>query len=502
MNHVLKLLVFLSVVYTSSISASEIARVEANEVQGVTQIDMTMSEPTAYKIFSLSKPDRLVIDLIGAKKISKNIVLRSHAIKGLRHAYHRGKYYRVVFDMNGAGIFQHSTSLDAGQFHIRLLWKDKETIKKKRRPSKALTPPPAKPALKTSPKASPKPPAKPTGQLSPKPAPRPSPKPAAQPSLEESKRIEPKKTILPKRQSPPPQKRPRQSLKDLKDVVVVIDPGHGGRDPGAIGKAGIQEKKIVLDVAKHLAQKLNRQFGIRAYLTRHKDQFIDLDERTKIARNKNADLFLSIHADALDGDQNVKGASVYVLSAYRASSVAARWLARKNKTDSFVTGGSIQDKDKAVASMLMDLSQAGTSQHSKVFAQAIMQSLDRSIGLRTQDVGAAGFSVLTAPDIPSILIELGYLSNLNDEKNLSKRPYRLYLADVLYSGLQNYLSDHAPADALIKHYQRGSYRVKSGDTLWGIARQKGISLQSLRKVSKVKSDWLEIGQVLFVPVPK
>lgn len=287
---------------------------------------------------------------------------------------------------------------------------------------------------------------------------------------------------------------------DLRDVVVVLDPGHGGKDTGAIGKTGSYEKNIVLQASRSLHRMLNDRFGITAYLTRQDDRYIPLRERIQIARRRSADVFVSIHADSAPKSSTVRGASVYMLSSAGASSEAARWLARQHNADSFVSGATIKGKDAVLGSILMDFSQTATMKHSKQLAVAVLDALEQKTALRTRNIESAGFAVLTSPDIPSILIELGYLSNVDDERQLNDVVYQKRLVAAVSAGIHSYLQQNAPPSSWFQQYTFKRYVVKSGDTLWSLARRNRVSVAMLKRVSGIKSDLIYPGQKLLFPV--
>jgi len=220
--------------------------------------------------------------------------------------------------------------------------------------------------------------------------------------------------------------------------VVAIDAGHGGSDPGARGVHGALEKDITLKIAKKLAALFNQQAGIKAVLTREDDRFIALRERIEMAREANADLFVSIHADAYE-DTSVQGASVYTLSKHGASSEAARWLAEKENSADLLGGISLNEQGDDLASVLLDLAQNATLEHSSMIANEVLKSFGKVNPLHKNTVQKAGFIVLTSPDIPSILVETAFISNPAEERNLISEAYQAKLAKAIYNGIISYL---------------------------------------------------------------
>ena len=226
------------------------------------------------------------------------------------------------------------------------------------------------------------------------------------------------------------------------DIVIAIDAGHGGEDPGASGRDGTQEKRITLAIARALAERVNALPGMRAMLTRDSDRFVPLRERTARARNARADMFISIHADAVR-DRDVEGASVYTLSGRGASSEAARFLAdRENAAD--LKGVSLKGQSDALASVLVDLSQSAAMGSSTEAAAIVLSALDSVGAVRKPEVQHAGFVVLKSPDMPSMLIETAYISNPDEERKLRSDSYQQRLANAIAAGVGNYFRDHPP----------------------------------------------------------
>lgn len=241
--------------------------------------------------------------------------------------------------------------------------------------------------------------------------------------------------------SPTPIKTSQQERKQRKDhFVIALDPGHGGRDPGAIGKQGTREKDIALAVARKMKTIINRTSGYRAVLTRDADRFVSLRNRVKKAREAEADIFISLHADSFHKSY-VKGASVYALSLSGASSEAARWIAKKENSSDLIGGISLDDKDDLIASVLLDLSQSATIQDSLELGSDVLSHLGKVSRLNNNKVQQAGFAVLKAPDMPSILIETAFLSNPAEEQKLRNPKHQHRLAEAVFSGIRVHLKN-------------------------------------------------------------
>ena len=233
------------------------------------------------------------------------------------------------------------------------------------------------------------------------------------------------------------------SRSEFKNIVVAIDAGHGGNDSGAHGPGGTQEKKVVFAIAKRLAQMINAQPGMRAVMVRKGDYYIPLRKRMDIAREAKADLFVSIHADAIK-DASVKGASVYTLSNTGASSEAARWLADSENAADLVGGVSLDDKDDVLASVLLDLSQSATKEASRSVAGKILKYFNAIGRLHKNEVQKANFMVLKSPDIPSILVETAFISNPTEENELRNGVHQEKMAAAVFKGIASYFREYAP----------------------------------------------------------
>lgn len=241
-------------------------------------------------------------------------------------------------------------------------------------------------------------------------------------------------------QSNPSPMKTRQQLRrqKKKETVIAIDPGHGGRDPGAIGRKGTREKDVTLAVAKKLKVLINRTPGFKAVLTRESDHFVVLRKRVEKARKHQADLFISLHADAFRSPR-VEGASVYALSLNGASSEAARWIAEKENASDLIGGISLDDKDDLIASVLLDLSQTATIQNSLELGSDVLKHLGKVGKLNKKSVQQAGFAVLKAPDVPSILIETAFISNPKEERRLKSSKHQQKIAKAILAGIKNHM---------------------------------------------------------------
>lgn len=230
-------------------------------------------------------------------------------------------------------------------------------------------------------------------------------------------------------------------------IIVALDPGHGGEDPGAIGPKGTYEKDVVLKVAKLLRDRINKTSingnPMRAYMTRDGDYFVPLGTRVQKARRVQADLFISIHADAFTRP-SAAGASVYALSAKGATSTAARWLADKENQADLVGGLNVRSQDKAVQQMMLDMSTTAQINDSLKLGTALLKQIGSFAKLHKTRVEQAGFAVLKAPDIPSILVETAFISNPGEEQKLRSSAYQIKLADAMMVGIRNYFTQKPP----------------------------------------------------------
>ncbi|TRW96374.1 N-acetylmuramoyl-L-alanine amidase [Candidatus Methylobacter oryzae] len=233
-----------------------------------------------------------------------------------------------------------------------------------------------------------------------------------------------------------------------KDIVVAVDAGHGGDDPGAHGQNGTEEKKITLAIAKKLADLINEQPGMKAVMVRKGDYYVDLRKRMQIARAAKADLFISIHADAFQ-DATVKGASVFTLSNKGATSEAARWLADSENAADLVGGVSLNDKEDVLASVLLDLSQTATQDASVNVARKVLRNFEQIGELHYASVQKAGFLVLKSPDVPSILVETAFISNPSEELKLINTAHQSKIAGAIFNGVRSYFSKEIPTESKV-----------------------------------------------------
>ena len=291
----------------------------------------------------------------------------------------------------------------------------------------------------------------------------------------------------------------------LRDIRIVIDPGHGGKDPGAIGPNGTWESVVALAVSQRLAEQINKTQDMRAFLTRSDDSFVPLRDRMEIARERKADLFVSIHADALDNNPRVRGASIYTLSDKGAVDEASKRLAKRENEDISIGDVSLSGKDDSFASLMMGLSQGATNEASLEIGEFVLTELSRVISIRKKKVQQSGLLVLKSPDVPSILIETTYISNPNEEKKLKDRNFQNKLANAILKGVRNYFLVNPPEETkFAKNLQNQSrtisYIVRRGDTLSEIADLYSISLSVLRRFNQINGSNIKIGQTLQIPL--
>jgi N-acetylmuramoyl-L-alanine amidase len=283
-----------------------------------------------------------------------------------------------------------------------------------------------------------------------------------------------------------------------RDLIIAIDAGHGGEDPGAKGPNGVYEKNVVFAIARRLARLVDKEPGMWAVMIRKGDYYIGLRKRIHKARAAKADLFISIHADAFR-DRRVRGSSVYTLSQRGASSEAAQWLAKRENRADLVGGVELADKNDLLASVLLDLSMSATMVASREAADDVLKQL-RGLGkTHKRQVQQAGFRVLKAPDIPSMLVEIAFISNPVEEKRLKNPNHQERVAKALLTGIRNYFRTYPPAGTWMAQHTPRQHVITRGDTLSTIAQQYRIRVNDLRNVNKLSGDRIRVGQVLSIP---
>jgi N-acetylmuramoyl-L-alanine amidase len=290
-----------------------------------------------------------------------------------------------------------------------------------------------------------------------------------------------------------------------RDLVIAIDAGHGGEDPGAIGKSGTREKSVALAIARKLAEQINAEPGMKAVLTRTGDYFVKFRDRIERARTNEADLFVSIHADAFM-DRSIRGSSVYVLSTRRASSEAARWLADRENAADLIGGVSLHDKSDVLQSVLLDLSQNATISASRDAATRVLAELDQVGRLKKSDVQHASLIVLTSPDVPSMLVETAFISNPDEERKLRDPAHQDRLAGAIHAGVRRYFYDNPPPGsrvAVLAARERGQalrHVVSPGETLVDVAGRYAVSIDELRQRNHLETETIASGTILEIPV--
>lgn len=291
-----------------------------------------------------------------------------------------------------------------------------------------------------------------------------------------------------------------------RDIIIAIDAGHGGEDPGAIGVRGTFEKHVVFATASEIQRLVAAQQGYTPFMVRTGDYFVSLARRRHLARQAGADFFVSVHADAFTSARP-SGASVYALSNRGATSTMAEFLAEsENQADRIggVAGIDMQEMAPVVREVIVDLAMAHAMQEGLMIGDQVLQRMGQVTNLHKRQVEQAGFAVLRSPDVPSILVEAGFMSNARDEANLGSRAYRQTIAQAIFSGIQDHFGANPPPGTWVYAQQQIAeqtieYVVQRGDTLSVIAQRHGASLQQLQQLNQLSSDIIRVGQKLRVP---
>lgn len=289
-----------------------------------------------------------------------------------------------------------------------------------------------------------------------------------------------------------------------RDIVIVIDAGHGGEDPGSIGPSGSYEKDVTLGIAKRLESLIGKEKGMKAVMTRAGDYYISPNKRPQLARKHKADMFVSIHADAFTTPVP-RGASVWVLSMKRANTELGRWLENTERHSELLGGAAeiIQDtaNERYLAQTFLDMSMDHSLTTSYDVSRDMLKHLKNVTSLHKDKPQGASFAVLTSPDIPSILVEMGFISNPQEEKNLNWSKYRQKMAQSLFNGLKQHFKGSPPDGSLWAKWKQENrtHRVRSGESLSLLAQRYNVQISTLKKANNLNTDVVRIGQVLTIP---
>ncbi len=287
-----------------------------------------------------------------------------------------------------------------------------------------------------------------------------------------------------------------------RNIVIAIDAGHGGKDPGALGPHNIQEKRVTYELARELAAIIDRAPGFESYLVRRGDQFLPLRQRSAKARKQRADFFISIHADAFTNPQ-ANGASVYALSTSGATSETASFLAERENNADLIGGVDslhLVSEEPAVAEALLGLSMDFTLRTSSEVGELVLKEIGKVARLHKKRVEKAAFIVLKSPDLPSLLIETGFISNPTEARRLTDRNYQRRMAQAIFNGLRSHYQAHPPPDShLADPAAIRTHVVARGDTLSELAARYGVSQRALRERNQLAGSAIRIGQQLIIP---
>ena len=404
-----------------------------------TRVTIESQQPIRHKLFNLDNPDRLVLDLEDVAlsatltEIAGKISTDDPYIKGVRAGRFKPGTVRLVFDLK-AKVKPEAFALApiAGYGHRLVL------------DIYPLTPPdPLLAFLKRRESGQPDAPA--AAAPAPVPAPAPGPVLTPTPEIAAPEPAPAPPQVAAKADGPPAAKPAPRAARPAAErmITIVIDAGHGGEDPGARGRGGTLEKHITLSIAQKLKERIDNEPNMRAVLTRDGDFFIPLHMRVEKARRVRADLFLSIHADAFV-KPSANGSSVFALSERGATSVAARWLAKQENDADLIGGVNLGIKDPYLKQTLLDLSQTASINDSLKLGKAVLQEMGGINRLHKNYVEQAGFAVLKAPDIPSILIETAFISNPDEERKLRDPAHQNRMADAILTGIKRYFSKNPP----------------------------------------------------------
>lgn len=450
--------------------AAPLALADAAEIRGVrassgpvsTRVVLDLSEPAGHRMFMLSDPSRVVVDLPGMSTPEGLPLPEARGfLTRVRIGNQPGDVLRVVLDVNPNVTPTSFVLGPEGRFGHRIVVDLKAAesaapVERVRAPVAEAEPSRAGP-------------------------------PQAEPGASAPEIV---------------MRAPQRESGQGRDLVIAIDAGHGGKDPGAIGPKGAREKDIVLSISNLLAREVDSVPGMRSLLIRDEDFYVAHRERMAVAHRAEADFFISVHADAARNSR-ARGATVYALSTKRASDEAARRLAERENASDLIGGVSLSDKDAVLAKVLLDLSQSAAISASMTAGEHIIGELGAVTRIRKTTVQQAPFIVLTSPDIPSLLIETGYISNPGEESVLRASSHQAKLARALRDGVVGYFRSNPPPGTYFAMNPLPPpptrHVIARGETLSQIAARYEVSLASLRRANSINGDRISAGQVLTIP---
>jgi N-acetylmuramoyl-L-alanine amidase len=442
--------------------AGELGGIRVSSGPSSTRVVLDLDRPTQYEILELTGPDRVVVDL-PATAVGSTLRLpdAKGRVRAVRTGLQPGGKLRVVFELNGPAAATSFPLTPEGGFGHRLVI-DLAGAGTRTATTSGSAAPVQVPAR--------------SGVTAP------ANRPPAGGSL------------------------PAPALADTytgRDLIIAIDAGHGGTDPGT-SERGVREKDVVLQIARRLAELVDREPGLKAVLIRDSDRYVELRDRIRIAQRAQADLFLSIHVDHSDSP-SVAGAAVYSIDTGRAATETAKRLADRENASDLIGGESLADKDDNIARVLLDLAQSASISKSLAAGDALIDRLGQVTTLRKTKVQQGSFVVLTSPEIPSLLIEAAFVSNPREAASLRESGFQQALAGAMLGGILDFFRTHSPSDSYLAHnpppVSRAPIRhvISRGETLSGIAERYRISLRELRRSNAIDGDVIRIGQVLTIP---
>ena len=420
MRRFLVLIALLS--FSPLVSAAELRDLRLWDSPDSTRLVFDLNGEVQHKVFTLEHPDRVVIDISNLDRKSAVDFINKAAIKGvvtkLRYGARDDGATRVVLEVSRPVDPKSFSIQPNGGYGYRLVV---DLFNTGSSASPVVSAAPA-PAVVVAPSVAP-------------------------PVVAQTKPVMAAPAAPPAAPQTASASKPAVRLAD-KPIVIAVDAGHGGEDPGAHGPTGVLEKDVSLSIAKRLARMINEQPGMRAVLTRDGDYYVGLRERVQKARQVQADLFISVHCNALTRP-DMHGTAVYVLSPRGATNEHARWLANQENSADLVGGIEIQDKDHELAAVLIDLSQSATMEASFDLGSRMLGSLAQINNLQKDKVQQAGFVVLKAPDIPSVLVETAFITNPQEEKELASPEYQQQMAESMLDGIKGYFQSYRPQQQIV-----------------------------------------------------